>query len=184
MTGPCVGFCIPHLIPVNANVHIHADPVTLASLRGSYVKRLPDLIMSVMSILGRTLTYWLWGEKCPCCFREFSKQITIWESRGQLTLSFGLFETCQKRTGIILPPGNSNAHILQAVHCSADVFGCLMFCSRNKISLLSLTRWPVRPAGLRDIFCCSPFLNDFLILSGIFVQVTSWESQADVLRKN
>ena len=55
-----VGFCIPHLIPVNANVHIHAGPVTLASLRGSYVKRLPDLIMSVMSILGRrTLTYWL-----------------------------------------------------------------------------------------------------------------------------
>lgn len=56
----CVGFCILHLIPVNANVHIHADPVSLASLRGSYVKRLPDLIMSVMSILGRrTLTYWL-----------------------------------------------------------------------------------------------------------------------------
>lgn len=55
-----VGFWIPHLIPVNANVHIRADPVTLASLRGSYVKRLPDLIMSVMSILGRrTLTYWL-----------------------------------------------------------------------------------------------------------------------------
>lgn len=57
---PCVEFCVPHLIPVNANVHIHADPVTLASLRGSYVRRLLDLIMSVMSILGRrTLTYWL-----------------------------------------------------------------------------------------------------------------------------
>lgn len=71
---PCVGFCIPHLIPVNANVHIHAGPVTLTSLRGSHVKRLPDLIMSVTSILGRrTLTYWLWGEKCPCCFQGFSK---------------------------------------------------------------------------------------------------------------
>lgn len=55
-----VGFCIPYLIPVNADAHIRADPASPASLRGSYVKRLPDLIMSVMSKLGRrTLTYWL-----------------------------------------------------------------------------------------------------------------------------
>lgn len=138
--------------------------------------------MSVMS------TYWaeLWPagfeeELCPSCFWGFSKQI-IHEFRGQLTLF--LSETHEERTGVVSTPRNSNAYIHQAARCSVDALGCVLFYSVTSVSIGSLMHWPVKFVALYDVFHGSPFVNYFLVLSGIFAQVTSWENQTDVLRKN
>lgn len=114
--------------------------------------------MFVMSILGRrTLTCWLWGEKCcPCCFWGFSKQIKIHTYRGQLTLSFLSGWDLLEKSWHQISARNSNACILY------ERFRISVVLQPYQISVLSLTCCPARPGGLGDVFCYSFIITIFL----------------------
>lgn len=114
------------------------------------------------------------------------------QAQRAINTPFCLFETCQKRTGIILAPGNAmlthfrlsiTLQMFQDVCCSA---------ARPKF-VLNLTCRPARPVGLCDAFHCSPFFNIFSCLfivflfersPGVFAQVPSLRNLGWCFEKN